>query len=128
MKSGRRAFTLVELLVVVGIIAVLLAILLPALAGAREAANRAKCLSNLRSMTQAAYMHAAEHKGYMPVAGPMGPTYMGIRATPEGLADTARVKYLYTTDNDGRWRPLPLPAALGHYMDLRPLLKDAEGP
>jgi prepilin-type processing-associated H-X9-DG protein len=38
------------------------------------------------------------------------------------------VKYLYTTDNDGRWRPLPLPAALGHYMDLRPLLKDAEGP
>ena len=53
-----RGFTLVELLVVVAIITVLVALLLPALSGAREHANRIKCLSTLRSMGQAAQMHA----------------------------------------------------------------------
>jgi prepilin-type N-terminal cleavage/methylation domain-containing protein/prepilin-type processing-associated H-X9-DG protein len=58
----RDAFTLVELLVVIGIIAVLIGILMPALNRAREAANRTACLSNLRSMGQAARLYALNSK------------------------------------------------------------------
>jgi prepilin-type N-terminal cleavage/methylation domain-containing protein/prepilin-type processing-associated H-X9-DG protein len=64
--ADRRAFTLVELLVVIGIIAVLVAILLPALNRAREAAKATQCLSNLRQLGQATMMFAAENRGWMP--------------------------------------------------------------
>src|SRR5688572_20699147 len=63
---GQAGFTLVELLVVIGIIAVLIAILLPALNRAREAGRRVKCLSNMRQLSQAVLMFTAENKGKMP--------------------------------------------------------------
>ncbi|MEX2673198.1 MAG: prepilin-type N-terminal cleavage/methylation domain-containing protein [Phycisphaeraceae bacterium] len=59
----RRGFTLIELLVVVGIIGLLMAILIPALAGARQAAMTTKCLANMRSLEQAHIGYMTENNG-----------------------------------------------------------------
>jgi prepilin-type N-terminal cleavage/methylation domain-containing protein/prepilin-type processing-associated H-X9-DG protein len=60
-----RAFTLVELLVVIGIIAVLIAVLMPVLSRAREAAIRTQCLSNNRQLTTAWIMYANDNKQWL---------------------------------------------------------------
>ena len=64
--NRRKAFTLVELLVVIGIIALLIGILLPALSRARAEAQLIQCQSNIRQMVTAAILCAQDRKGYMP--------------------------------------------------------------
>jgi len=64
--SLHRGFTLIELLVVVAIIAILAAMLLPALGAAREKARRSSCLNNLKQQATAVEAYAADYSGYYP--------------------------------------------------------------
>jgi prepilin-type processing-associated H-X9-DG protein/prepilin-type N-terminal cleavage/methylation domain-containing protein len=77
------AFTLVELLVVIGIIAVLVGILLPALGRARAAANSVACMANLRSIGQAIAIYATTYKGTLPFG-----FFDGFDTAANGLAQT----------------------------------------
>jgi prepilin-type processing-associated H-X9-DG protein len=85
--ARRAAFTLVELLVVIGVIALLIGILLPALNKARKSANTAKCLSNCHQMFMAFEMYAINNRDYLPPTsdGTYTLTIPGY-ATPQSVA------------------------------------------
>ena len=68
-RPAAQAFTLVELLVVIGIIALLVGILMPALSRARQQAQATQCMSNLRQINLAMLMFAQENKGHLPQMG-----------------------------------------------------------
>jgi prepilin-type N-terminal cleavage/methylation domain-containing protein/prepilin-type processing-associated H-X9-DG protein len=95
-------FTLVELLVVVGIIALLIAILLPSLQMARRAAQRTACAAKLHSMMLAAQQHRVDHADFYPLAG----IVPGVQ--PEDLDDAPDTrKYDYYSILDGSLGTLP---------------------
>ncbi len=122
--SSRRAFTLVELLVVIGVIALLISILLPSLSKARESANRLKCASNLRQVGMACVMHANDHRGFYPLAGRIRSESSGFLSsatgTPANVFDIAQRKYTYlAVDASNPSMIAPLPVAIAPYLGVK---------
>jgi prepilin-type N-terminal cleavage/methylation domain-containing protein/prepilin-type processing-associated H-X9-DG protein len=103
----RRAFTLVELLVVIGVIAVLIAILLPTLARARSASRRANCLSNLHQIGLAIHDYANANNGCIPY-GPDAPAFTATNFYPT----TGSVTSLISLESGG-------PVGLGLMLDAQ---------
>jgi prepilin-type N-terminal cleavage/methylation domain-containing protein/prepilin-type processing-associated H-X9-DG protein len=111
-SEKRKAFSLVELLVVIGIIALLIAILMPALAAARRQAQMTKCAANLRTLGQAMYLHANDHHGYFPL---QGDALVSMQASGDG--DPTYQRYIYF-NNNGAAAPNERVTALPHALAL----------
>ena len=79
--GNRGAFTLIELLVVIAIVAILAAMLLPALSRAKERAKTMTCATNLKTLAQAAWMYFEDYDGYAPSVSlpPTGSPYFAAR-------------------------------------------------
>ncbi|MGC4032405.1 MAG: type II secretion system protein [Tepidisphaeraceae bacterium] len=97
MRTKHAAgFTLVELLVVIGIIAVLMSILMPAMAGVRNQGNEVKCMSNMRQMAAGIIMYANDNKGRYPwhVTLRLDMTQHAGYTKKEGFYDKLRKRYI----------------------------------
>jgi prepilin-type N-terminal cleavage/methylation domain-containing protein/prepilin-type processing-associated H-X9-DG protein len=76
MKSPKRGFTLIELLVVIAVIAILAAVLLPALSTAKARGWSIRCLANLKQIGVAAHMYTEDHENFLPVTAHQGNSWV----------------------------------------------------
>lgn len=125
MRDTRRTrgFTLVELLVVIGIISALIGLLLPALGRARQVAQRAQCLSNLHQIGTAMVSYANDNNGLLI---PLGPLQDGVANAPDGpnpVPGVTPVIYKYQTlgTNVVPWLRWPTAILPGKYAPVPPL-------
>jgi prepilin-type N-terminal cleavage/methylation domain-containing protein len=100
-RQRRPGFTLIELLVVIAIIAILAALLLPALAGAKRRADRARCLSNLHQLFAACTMYAGDSSDWFPIWGGHDSSHPVNR-----LNGAHYTRYAFGPDGDAN-RPVP---------------------
>jgi prepilin-type N-terminal cleavage/methylation domain-containing protein len=83
----RHGFTLIELLVVISIIALLIAILLPALEGARREARRIQCMSRLKQIATGTFIYAVDYKDHLPARPGSGPGNVRPHTMAYGTVD-----------------------------------------
>jgi prepilin-type N-terminal cleavage/methylation domain-containing protein len=127
--TSRSGFTLVELLVVIGIIALLISILMPALAAARAQANRLACATNVRTLAQVALQYAHDNKGYIPRNyahnDPPFPSWVDLLArSMKRMLPSAPVGGVYTAAYDVSAGPL---YALTPWLQCPVFPNDAQG-
>jgi prepilin-type N-terminal cleavage/methylation domain-containing protein/prepilin-type processing-associated H-X9-DG protein len=115
---ARLGFTLLELLVVIGIIALLIAMLMPTLTGVRQIEQRTNCAARLEQQLLGAQIHAADHHGYYPLAGVLP----GVQ--PPDFSDDNCVKFDYFSYNfSGFTRMIaPITISLASEMSFKSVL------